>query len=487
MAMRSTRSSLVITSNRMPDPDARAQPVGGLVSALLPAIEAEGGATWFGWDGRSGRERGARVVRARTGSIDTCSIALPGALVDRSYNGHCNGALWPILHSFPGRLEADARDHDAYRAVNETFARAMRRRLRDVDRVWVHDFHLFPLARELRALGFRGRIGFFLHVPFPPPEVLVLFPWARQLLDDLAAYDLVGFHVPEYAASYARACEQEEARVAPHVGVYPIGIDPAPYDAWSRDDASLIRGRELRMALHGRKVVLGVDRLDYTKGIPERLRIFAKLLERHPEWRRKVSFIQISAPSRTRVAEYVRMRRSVEEMVGNLNGTYGDPDWVPVRYLFQAYDQRTLAAFYREADVALVTPLRDGMNLVAKEFVAAQTGDPGVLVLSRFAGAAVELDQALIVNPYDADGSADVLARALELPLEERVARQAALIAKVRAQTAAAWSSAFLRDLDQVKRAGRAGRRAPVRAARPPAGARSARGRRARCDSRGAP
>ncbi len=449
---------LVVVANRLPVVSsgrngAKAPPsVGGLVSALVPAVAScDRDVVWFGWSGRTARTRRPIVERRKAGRTESAAISLPEDLIELYYTNFCNGGLWPLLHSFPGRFVVDSADYRAYRRVNEIFARCIARTLRADDVVWIHDFHLIPLAAELRRTGFGGKIGFFLHVPFPPPEIFAVNPWAQELLEALTAYDLVGVHTPEYARNLRRTLGRQSyrARSVP-TRVYPIGIDPKPYEEWSREPAALKVGRKLREGLLGRKLVLGVDRLDYTKGIAERLRIFGRLLELYPKWRRRVSFIQISAPSRTRVAEYVRQRRDVEELVGNLNGRHGDTEWVPIRYLFKAYSQRDLAAFYREADVALVTPLRDGMNLVAKEFVAAQTGDPGVLVLSRFAGAAAELEEAVLVNPYDIDGAAHALAGALSMPLEERVERQRALLERVHTRTAAAWAEAFLADLDSA-------------------------------------
>ncbi len=452
---------LIVVSNRLPSKDS----VGGLVSALVPTLEsAPPGSLWFGWSGRSGvaAGRAGAVERGRDGGVPTLGIDLADRDVDGHYNGFCNRALWPLLHCFPGRVVAEAADYACFRRVNALFARALRRRLRPNDRVWIHDYHLFPLGRELRRRGFEGPLGFFLHVPFPPGEIFEALPWARDILESMLAYDLVGFHTESYARNYARALGDElgatpgeDGRIradgrTQRIGTYPIGIDPEATRRAADEKSARRRGLKSRHGVRHRKIILGVDRLDYTKGIAERLKAFARLLEIAPRFRKRVSFLQISAPSRTRVPEYVRQRREIEELVGHLNGRFGAEDWVPIRYLFRAYSQRDLAAFYREADVCLVSPLRDGMNLVAKEYVAAQTGDPGVLVLSRFAGAAAELRDALIVNPYDIEGTARALARALDMPLEERARRQAALLAPVMEHTAARWAEGFLRDLGRA-------------------------------------
>jgi trehalose 6-phosphate synthase len=456
-------ANLVVVSNRLPSlEDAGplvgakerppAQPsVGGLVSAMLPALSATPGSLWVGWSGRSVRA-GARLRTTRTtrAGVQLLGLDLREDDVDGHYNGFCNGVLWPLLHSFPGRLSVDGEQHRRFVRVNQAFARALASRLGPGDRVWVHDYHLIPLAAELRARGFTGPIGFFLHVPFCGHDVFSLLPWAGELLRQLLAYDVVGFQTEAHTRNYLEAVARElrvDAEAHQRVGAHPIGIDPGPLRAWSQEPQALARSKALRESLSGRKVILGVDRLDYTKGIPERLRAFERLLERHPACRRRVTYVQVSAPSRTKVPEYMRQRREVEELVGRVNGRFGDPDWVPVRYLFRAYSQRELSGYYREADVCLVSPLRDGMNLVAKEFVACQTDDPGVLVLSRFAGAAAELTDALIVNPYDLDATADALARALAMPLKERQARQAASWRVVQRGTAARWAERFIAEL----------------------------------------
>jgi len=446
-------SRLVIVSNRLPSHDKSA--VGGLVSALVPSLEGMGEVVWFGWSGRTvnGTSRPRLQRSGGTGSLRLVGIDLPAREADPYYLGFCNGALWPLLHSFPERFRAEARDYACYRSVNVRFARVIARHLRPDDTVWVHDFHLIPFATELRRLGFQGPIGFFLHVPFPPHDVVAILPWAAELLGDLAAYDLVGFHARKYVENYEQARAREIGDVPDQLaGVYPIAIDAAPYTAWAQDPVGKQRGRDLRKSDHGRALVLAVDRLDYTKGVVERLRMLERFFELHSGWHRRVSVLQISAPTRTRVHEYARQRRVVEELVGHINGRFGQPDWVPIRYVFRAFEPRELAAFYREADVCLVTPLRDGMNLVAKEFVASQTGDPGVLILSRFAGAADELREALIVNPYDVEATAEELAHALGMPLDERVSRQAALLERVESQSPRRWRESFLKDLGFARR-----------------------------------
>ncbi|MBI3725367.1 trehalose-6-phosphate synthase [bacterium] len=447
---------LVIVSNRLPVLSSAdgAAAAGGLVAAVRPAIEGAGSTLWFGWSG-SVPDGAPSARESEPGSLRVIPVELSQADSEGYYNGFCNGALWPLLHSFPGRFRAEARDYESYRRANAAFARTLVRHLRANDRVWVHDFHLVPLALELRERGFPGAIGFFLHVPFPSNDIFTILPWARELLEALLAYDLIGFQTPDYVENYERCVERALPGALPRrAAAFPIGIDPAPFQAWSEEPGGIRKGKDLRRALQGRKLIVGVDRLDYTKGLVERLKVFERLLENHARWRGHVSYIQISAPTRTRVPEYAAQKREVEELVGRVNGRFGDPDWMPLRYIFRSYGQRELAAYYREADVCLVTPLRDGMNLVASEYVAAQTGDPGVLVLSRFAGAASVLEHALIVNPYDADACARTLDRALSMPLEERARRQAALLACVHERTAARWAESFLAALEVAHASG---------------------------------
>ncbi len=315
------------------------------------------------------------------------------------------------------------------------------------------------LARELRRLGWRGPVGFFLHIPFPPLELFRILPDPRGFLEALLEHDLVGFHVRESLDNYAYACRRElgasweSGRLragmrGQRVGLYPIGIDPEAFlPGRARAPQPAVSG-VLKRVVRGRKLVLGVDRLDYTKGIPERLLGFERFVRAHPRWKKRVSLIQIASPSRTRVRSYAEHKQTIDALVGRLNAELGEHDWVPIRYLYRSYPREQLAEFYREADVGLVTPLRDGMNLVAKEFVAAQPSeDPGVLVLSRFAGAAEDLSEALIVNPYIASELAGALERALEMPLVERRARHRALLERVLGTTAASWARAFLEDL----------------------------------------
>ena len=458
---------LVVVSNRLPalpeaDSDAETSPqtVGGLVSALYPALLERGG-VWFGWSGRTTRRREhAPPHTLRRGAITLLAVDLSEEEVNDFYTGFCNRTLWPLFHCFPTRMRWRSEEYRTYRRINRSFATHLRSVLQAHDIVWVHDYHLIPLGSELRKLGWQGRLGFFLHTPFPPVDILTILPYAIQLLEDLSMYDLLGFHTHRYRQNCADALRMElggtfDGEVYRHgkssvrLGAYAIGTDPTTFERWARSAQADLQSRRLRQSVRGRRILLGVDRLDYTKGIAERLSAFERLLERHPHWRGRVSLIQISAPSRTRVPEYITQKQEVEQLVGAINGRFSEGDWTPVRYLYRAYSQEELAAFYREADVCIVTPLRDGMNLVAKEYIASQTVNPGVLVLSRFCGAANDLREAVIINPYDIDGTADAFKQALEMPLAERKERWHVLLERVHTRTAQTWSTQFLAALLQ--------------------------------------
>jgi alpha,alpha-trehalose-phosphate synthase [UDP-forming]/trehalose-phosphatase len=451
----------IVLSNRVPGDDTHGDPrrrnVGGLVSALAPVLASRKG-SWVGWNGQVGEAKNAVVDTA--GDAPRVYLSLPREHHELYYNGFCNQSLWPLFHGFPGRVRYLDEEWRAYVEVNERFADVAAGMAHPDATIWVQDFHLLLVAHALRRRGFRGRVGFFLHVPFPPIDLLETMPWARELVEGALEFDLVGFHTHRYADNFRTAAHQLlGARAAggdvewngrrTRVGVFPLGIVPDHFTAASDD---MDDGGELQAmidSLAGRRLVLGVDRLDYTKGIPERLAAFGRMLELFPEWRGRVSLVQIAVPSRADVPEYAEQRRRIENAVGRINGEHGEAHWVPVRYLYRAYATEQLARLYRAADVGYVTPLRDGMNLVAFEYVAAQApACPGVLLLSRFAGAAERLSAALLTNPYQCDGLARDLHRALQMPLEERQARHAALSAEVGRWTAPAWGQAFIEALE---------------------------------------
>jgi len=438
-------SRLVIVSNRVPAARERVQLAGGLAVALKEALAGRD-ALWFGWSG--GHHAPADPPRlSRAGRTGFATIDLPHADFTGYYRGFSNGMLWPLLHHRMGLAEFRREDLAAYRRVNEAFAAALVPLLRPGDLVWVQDYHLIPLGAGLRRRGFGGRIGFFLHVPFPPRAIYEALPQGDALLADFAAYDVLGVQTEEDAANLNDLLARADLPV--RAASYPIGIDPEAFAAEARAAAAGPECERLRASLGSRALILGVDRLDYSKGIPHRFRGFAQLLKRFPEHRNRVTLLQIAPVSRGDVAQYRALRRELDELAGRINGEHAEFDWVPLRYLTQTVPRPTLAGFQRIATVGLVTPLRDGMNLVAKEFVAAQDpAHPGALVLSRFAGVAQEMDGAILVNPHDPDETAEALHIALTLPEAERRARWERMWQATRRHTAASWARGFLADLD---------------------------------------
>ena len=481
-------SRIVVLSNRLPAMrPGRGRPeiaAGGLASVVFGALKKFSDSLWFGWNGKlEPAERAGRLSTQRIGNVDLAGLPLTEREVEDYYTGFCNSALWPLFHCFQGRVALEPRQERRYREVQARFAAALLPLLRDDDLVWVHDYHFLLAGQELRRLGWRGRTGFFLHVPFPPHDLWELLPDPRGFIQALTEYDLVGFQVPSYLENYVHCCRRElgaswsggriqiEGRTQ-RAGSYPVGIEPGDFLPPQSLPRAARRHGVLQRVVRGRQLILGVDRLDYTKGIPERILAYEHFLDRHPRWRKKVSFIQIGSPTRTSATHYVELKRRVEALAGRLNGEMAEHDWVPLRYLYRSYQRPVLATFYREADVGLVTPLRDGMNLVAMEFVAAQdTVDPGVLILSRCAGAAEVLSEALIVNPYIPSEVGEAIAHALAMPLEERLRRHRALLSRVLAGTASVWADSFIRDLEGCPRRRASERPAasalPARAQRP--------------------
>jgi trehalose 6-phosphate synthase len=443
---------LVVASNRIPPATSgRQRPVGGLVSALEPALTLHEG-IWLGWNG--GESDGERRLTVDAESIPIrASFELTPEWRERYYAGFCNRALWPLFHGFPSRVRYHDADWLAYVAANNEFARHAQKLAAHDGTVWLHDYHLLLAGQAMRRNGFTGPIGLFLHIPFPHPDLFATLPWADELLAAMLALDLIGFHTEQWANNF-RACAASRmpARALPEVEVLPIGVDPLTFRVETGTIDRDIAG--LRAGLGDRKLILGVDRLDYAKGIPERLLAFERLLETSPTWRGKVSFVQVSVPSRADVPEYAELKHHVENLVGRINGRFGEADWVPVRYLYRSYDHRVLSQLYRLADVALVTPLRDGLNLVAKEFVVAQdAANPGVLVLSRFAGAAEELRDAVLTNPFHPDGLASDIDRALRMDAPERMRRHSLMTATLADQTPQRWATMFIDRLANARAA----------------------------------
>jgi len=454
---RPIEARLVVASNRLPAaPSAeRGREVGGLVSALVPVLTEHSG-IWLGWSGAE-RDPGLRLRLEDGEAYARAQFDYPPTWRRRFYAGFCNQSLWPLLHGFPERVRYRDEEWRCYVDANRAYAGLVQEAAGGDACVWVQDFHLMLTARELRRAGHRGPIGFYLHVPFPPLDVLETMPWAGEVMAGLLEFDRIGLQSTRWYDNFLACARgllgaEGEARAQDRTGVIPVGIDPDRFAEAAGAPGSTSAGETgafEAVPAAGRQLILGVDRLDYTKGIPERLEAFAHLLERYPAWRGKVSFVQVSVPTRSEVPEYAELRSRVEALVGRINGAFGEADWTPVRYLYRSYDQETLARLYRSAAVCLVTPLRDGMNLVAKEYVASQdAGDPGVLVLSRFCGAAERMTLARLTNPFHADGVAADLDAALRMPRDERVERHAALRAIVWSDTATAWARTFLDSLN---------------------------------------
>lgn len=468
--MNSEKKRLVVVSTRLPNFNVlelvekqRTKSVSGLVSALHSALQELSG-LWFGWSGETVTDlRKVPPLKSQIGSIELVTVELSTDEIDGFYTGFCNSTLWPLFHCFPSHIRLSQKAYQTYQNVNRDFAATLISFLREDDLVWVHDYQHIPVGAELRRLGWMGRLGFFLHTPFPPIDILEIIPQSKPLLANLMAYDLVGFHTQRYCENFINAVCKEFGgtfdgktyyyeRLSVRCSAYPIGIDPNALMCWANNPNTIQKERRLREFVQDRRLVLGVDRLDYTKGVRERLLAFERLLERYPYWQKRVSMIQISVPSRTHVPEYAAHKQEIDQLVGNINSRFSEDDWVPVVYLYRSYPQEELSAFYREADVCFVTSLRDGMNLVAKEFIASQSDNPGVLVLSKFCGAAEDLQEALIVNPNDIDETTNALRSALEMPQGERCARWQVLMKRVCTHTARAWCDRFLTDLIHVEK-----------------------------------
>ncbi|RQX84059.1 alpha,alpha-trehalose-phosphate synthase (UDP-forming) [Burkholderia anthina] len=460
-------SRLIIVSNRVA-PISEGEPAaGGLAIGVYDALKETGG-MWFGWSGdvvASGAPQPQIRIEER-GPVTFATVGLSRRDYDQYYRGFSNATLWPAFHYRADLIQYDRHEFDGYRRVNVWLAQQLVPLLQDDDVIWVHDYHLIPFARALRDAGVKNRIGFFLHIPFPAAQVLVNVPPHRELVESLCAFDLLGFQTEPDLRAFCDYVEFEAGgdverdgnTVSVHAfgqtlraAAYPIGVYPDEIASLAQAGENGKAVRTLATSLRGRQLIMSVDRLDYSKGLVERFRAFEKLLEHQASIRNRVSFLQIAPSTRADLRAYQDIRLQLEAESGRINGRYAELDWAPILYIHRQYDRQLLAALYRLARVGFVTPLRDGMNLVAKEYVSAQNpDDPGVLVLSRFAGAARELTGALIVNPIDIDGMADALSQALTMPLAERRARYADMIAQLRENNVSVWRDNFLCDLQQV-------------------------------------
>jgi trehalose 6-phosphate synthase len=455
---------LVAVSNRVARPTGDTKSTGGLAVGVLSALEEYGG-IWFGWNGKTTEGEPGDPLIEQQGEITYATIDLNRHSYELYYNGFSNTSLWPVCHYLLGYYRFDRREYQGYLRVNNLFAWKLQALLKPDDVIWVHDYHLIPLASELRRLGVENPIGFFLHTPFPDIEVLRVLPVYQELLRAMCAYDVVGVHTPGDLRSFNEAVSEHwiggdaatdrRATTAGrplHADVFPIGIDVDGCQQLACSPVGAERTERMVHHLHGRDLIIGVDRLDYSKGLEERFRSVEKLFENYPHTRGNVSFIQIAPKTRAGVRAYKDIRQALEQAAGAINGRYADIDWVPIRYLNRAFDRGTLMGFFREARIGLVTPVRDGMNLVAKEFIASQDPeDPGVLVLSKLAGAAFELSAAVLVNPYDIDGVAQGLHKALTMPLEERRDRHEDMLAILKENSITAWRTRFVDALMEAR------------------------------------
>jgi trehalose 6-phosphate synthase/phosphatase len=460
---------VLLASNRLPvtlsaagEAPALVPSSGGLATALRE-VHAEAEGRWIGWVGDLGRlPSGTREVLSRDLHERRLSpVPLSASEVALYYDGFSNAVLWPLFHYRLDKVRLDASNEwRAYKAVNERFADALAAELRPGDAVWVHDYQLMLVPAYLRKRVPDARIGFFLHVPWPSSDVFRILPSREEILEGVLGADLIGFHTESYRHNFMHSAAKvlnldlgidnivwEERNV--HAGVYPISIDLDEFERTSPEVEQLVE--QLRNDTRGKKTVLGVDRLDYTKGVPRRLLAFDRLLEREPLLKSKVHMIQIAVPTREKIDSYAELRSEVNELVGRINSQHGSPTGSPIQSLYRSVGSDELLALYRSADVMMVTPLRDGMNLVAKEYVAARTDVEGVLLLSEFAGAASELDAALIVNPYDIGGMASTLRRALFMSTAEQRVRMNRLRTAVRNNPVQEWARSFLEDLGKTE------------------------------------
>jgi trehalose 6-phosphate synthase len=423
----------------------------------LAALQEHGG-MWFGWSGRTSRQvpGDARVHSA--GKVDYATIDINKEDYDGYYNGFSNDTLWPLFHLLLGFFSYSRRQFEAYCRVNQLFARRLLPLLKPDDLIWVHDYHLIPLAAELRRAGVRQPIGFFLHVPFPNFDLLRALPCYEYILRSMTAYDVVGLQTERDLWSFTECMTQPEIGGQELYGgrmraygrtfktdVFPIGIDVEDCQKLAAENLERPQVKRMQQSLGDRKLIIGVDRLDYSKGLELRLRAFESLLTNYPTTRGEVVFMQIAPPTRAGVRAYEEIRHDLERAAGNINGHFAEMDWVPIRYLNRGYDRSVLMALLRVARVGLVTPIRDGMNLVAKEYIACQDpDDPGVLVLSTLCGAAKELTAAVLINPYDKEGVANGLQTAIEMPVAERRTRHRAMLAVIKRNDVHSWSRRFI-------------------------------------------
>ncbi len=453
-------SRLIAVSNRV-GPIRGAPQAGGLSVALVDALRDREG-LWFGWSGKLAAHPKPGLTHDSHEGVHTATVDLPASEYEGYYNGFANGCLWPLFHSRPDLVHYRSDDYQAYLAVNTRLAQRLAPLLKEDDLIWIHDFHLIPLAQALRDLGCKQRLGFFLHVPFPSRDLLITLPQHIALLRMLSAYDLVGVQTSVHLEQLQNCLQlvpgatslpegSEGWQLDGHTtraGVYPVGIDVETFQGFATTTRARHISQRLQDSLRHRLQIIGVDRLDYSKGLLRRVEAYERFLEHYPRAHGRVDYLQIAPVSRGEVSAYQAFRQELELAAARVNGRYSRYDWTPLRYLNSALRRQTLAALYRASRIGLVTPLRDGMNLVAKEYVAAQDpDDPGVLVLSQFAGAAQQMTAAVIANPYDAEAVAKALEQARVMPLTERRERHAELLAGLKEWDTRRWHREYLTQL----------------------------------------
>jgi trehalose 6-phosphate synthase len=455
---------LVVVSNRVAKGGSGKGSAGGLAVGVMAAMEEAGG-LWFGWNGKIEKDTDQEPQVETYGNIDYVTLGIKQTEYNHYYKGFANSVLWPLFHQRPDLMNYRASDLTGYMSVNQRFAKTLLRYLRPDDVIWIHDYHLIPLGQMLRDAGVKSPIGYFLHTPFPPLDLLRTVPNHKQILHALMAYDLVGFQTETDHRSFIESiifslngAIHEDSMVAvgnaaTYARTYPIGIETESIPDFMRRGQKTTDFQKMRDSLAGRKLLIGVDRLDYSKGLVQRFQAYERLLRNYPQHQRDVVYLQIAPISRGDVKAYGDLAEQLDREAGHIIGTYADFDWMPLRYLNRGFRRATILAMYNLADIGFIAPLRDGMNLVAKEYVAAQDPeDPGVLVLSKMAGASAELDSAVIVNPYDQESVTNTLASALSMPLDERKDRWQQMIRVLRKNNIHNWHSRFLTDLKSVYR-----------------------------------
>lgn len=453
-------SRLVVVSNRVARPDSLSKGAqGGLAVGVLAAM-AESDGLWFGWNGRIENRPVSEIREENRGNIDFVTIGLRQNEYNNFYRGYSNSVLWPLFHQRPDLMTYRHHYRMGYLGVNRKYVDHLLPYLKEDDTIWIHDYQLIPMAKMLREAGVKSPIGFFLHTPFPPLDLLRALPDHKDVLTEFLNYDLIGFHTQTDERGFHEAIRYSmKGDISPtgvidclghqvQTGVYPIGIETDDIPNFVHSGKRSKEYQQLKRELGERKLLIGVDRLDYSKGLFHRFQSYEQLLKNYPDFHRQVVYMQVAPTSRGDVQAYGELAQQIDQAAGHVNGTYADFDWTPLRYLNRGFRRNTVLALYNLAHVGFVTPLRDGMNLVAKEFVAAQDPqDPGVLILSKMAGASAELDSAMIVNPYDTEAVANHLATALQMPLDERKDRWNKMIETLRRNDIHAWQKNFRHDL----------------------------------------